>query len=466
MFVTDVQAYIEAHAMLPPGAKVIVTVSGGPDSMALLSVLAQLQSVYNLTLYVTHVNHQLRAGEAERDAQFVAQQARRLNLPLHQTRIDVKNLQRKTGLSPQHAARQLRYGFFRTLQQSLRATHIALGHTADDQAETLIMRLLRGSGPTGIAGIPAIRGPFIRPLLTSRRQTILAYLQSTQVPWIQDSSNSHRTYLRNRVRLDLLPVLQQYNPCLVERLHELSEMLRADNTVLEQQTDRWAASTLLRLTDRKMLVQCTPFSRTPLAIQRRLLRKAVGAMISSEQIMSFQHIEALRQLVLTGLTGQRLTLPRKVLAERHAATVLLWDTQGLPPTTLTLTLPIPGSLELPELHVRLTADVIDYQPDFSCVESHQAFVDFDRLGNSVAVRFRQPGDRFHPLGGPRSKKLQDFFVDNKIPRAERSYVPLVVSRQEIVWVVGYRLAEPFKVRPDTRHIVRLQCRVSAEGPQQ
>lgn len=182
--------------------------------------------------------------------------------------------------------------------------------------------------------------------------------------------------------------------------------------------------------------------------------------------MSFQHIEALRQLVLTGLTGQRLTLPRKVLAERHAATVLLWDTQGLPPTTLTLTLPIPGSLELPELHVRLTADVIDYQPDFSCVESHQAFVDFDRLGNSVAVRFRQPGDRFHPLGGPRSKKLQDFFVDNKIPRAERSYVPLVVSRQEIVWVVGYRLAEPFKVRPDTRHIVRLQCRVSAEGPQQ
>ena len=465
MFVTEVQAYIEAHAMFPPGAKVIVTVSGGPDSMALLSVLAQLQSVYNLTLYVAHVNHQLRKEEAERDAQFVAQQARRLNLPLHQTRIDVRSLQRKTGLSSQHAARQLRYGFFRTLQQSLRATHIALGHTADDQAETLIMRLLRGSGPTGIAGIPAIRGPFIRPLLTSRRQTILTYLQVTQVPWIQDSSNSHRTYLRNRIRLDLLPVLQQYNPCLVERLYELSELLRADNTVLEQQTDRWATSTLLRLTDRKMLVQCAPFSLIPLAIQRRLLRKAVGAIIPLEQTMSFQHIEALRQLVLTGFTGQRLMLPRKVLAERHAATVLLWDTQGLPPTTLTLTLPVPGSLELPGLHLRLTADLINYQPDFSCVESHQAFVDLDRIGNGVAVRFRQPGDRFHPLGGPRSKKLQDFFVDNKVPRAERSYVPLVVSRQEIVWVVGYRIAEPFKVRPDTRHIVHLQCRVSGAGPQ-
>jgi tRNA(Ile)-lysidine synthase len=437
--------------------------SRGKDSMALLSVLAQLQSVYNLRLYVAHVNHQLREGEAERDAQFVAQQARRLGLPVHQTCVDVKELQRKTGLSPQHAARQLRYGFFRTLQQSLGATHIALGHTADDQAETLIMRLLRGSGPTGIAGIPAVRGPFIRPLITSCRQTILTYLQAAQVPWVQDSSNSHRTYLRNRIRLDLLPVLQQYNPCLVERLYELTELLRADNTVLEQQTDMWVASTLARLTDKKILVQCASFGIAPLAIQRRLLRRAVGAIVPSEQIMSFQHIEALRQLVLTGDTGQRLTLPRKVLAERHAATVLLWDIQGLPSTMLALTLPVPGSLDLPELHLRLTADVIDYQPDFSCVESHQAFVDLDRIGNFVSVRFRQPGDRFHPLGVTRSKKLQDFFVDSKIPRAERSYVPLVVSRQEIVWVVGYRIAEPFKVCPDTRHIVRLRCQVSGEG---
>ena len=187
MLVAEVQACIEAHAMLSPGAKVVVAVSGGADSMALLFALFQLRSMYNMTLSVAHVNHQLRGEEAGQDALFVEQQAARLGLPFHQTCVDVKALQQSAGISVQQAARQLRYRFLYALHQALNVTRIALGHTADDQAETLLMRLVRGSGPAGFAGIPAVRLPFIRPLITVSRPTIYSYLQSKHCPWVEDS---------------------------------------------------------------------------------------------------------------------------------------------------------------------------------------------------------------------------------------------------------------------------------------
>src|SRR5215475_4046650 len=232
MFVAEVQACIEAHAMVPSGATVVVAVSGGADSMALLCALFQLRSVYNMTLIVAHVNHQLRGEEAEQEALFVEQQAARLRLPVHQARVDVKALQHSLGISVQQAARQLRYRFLHALHQTLKATRIALGHTADDQAETLLIRLVRGSGPAGFAGIPIVRLPFIRPLITVSRPTIYSYLQGEHCPWVEDSSNAHIEYLRNRVRLNLLPKLRKYNPQIVRRLNELADMVRADNQVL------------------------------------------------------------------------------------------------------------------------------------------------------------------------------------------------------------------------------------------
>src|SRR5262245_48766814 len=176
MLVAEVQACIEAHAMLPPGAKVVVAVSGGADSMALLFALFQLRSMYNMTLSVAHVNHQLRGEEAGQDALFVEQQAARLGLPFHQTCVDVKALQQSAGISVQQAARQLRYRFLYALHQALNVTRIALGHTADDQAETLLMRLVRGSGPASLAGIPSVRLPFIRPLITDSLRSIHYFL--------------------------------------------------------------------------------------------------------------------------------------------------------------------------------------------------------------------------------------------------------------------------------------------------
>jgi len=457
MLVAEVQVCIEAHAMLSQRTKVIVAVSGGADSMALLYALFQLRSVYNLTLVVAHVNHQLRGEEAERDALFVEQQAAQLGLSFYQTRVDVKTLQRSARMSLQHAARQMRYQFFQTLCQRLGATRVALGHTADDQAETFLMRVLRGSGPTGLAGIPAVRLPFIRPLIAVSRHTIHAYLQAKSLPWVEDSSNAHPVYLRNRIRLDLLPKLQRYNPQLVRRLNELADMLRADSQVLEQQVETWAVQTLGWQESNRAELQRGLFATAPIAIQRRLLRRLIETLSSAPEAVNFRHIEDLRQFILAASHGRRCALPGQILAEHHTGTVLLWNVCRTPTVPDALALPVPGEVAIGALAIRLIADIVE-KPHSLGATPQEAFLDLERIVPPLQVRFRQPGDRFYPLGAPGSKKLQDFFTDSRIPRAERPYVPLVVSAGEIVWVVGYRIADPCKLRPETRRVLRLQCR--------
>jgi tRNA(Ile)-lysidine synthase len=464
MLVADMRACIEAYAMLPLGAKVIVAVSGGADSMALLSALFRLRSIYDMTLIVAHVNHQLRGEEAEQDALFVEQQAARLGLPFYQTCVDVKSLQQRSRMSVQQAARQLRYRFLLALHQALNATRIALGHTADDQAETLLMRLVRGSGPAGFAGMPAVRLPFIRPLITVSRAAICAYLQSERYSWVEDSSNTHMLYFRNCVRLDLLPKLQQYNPQIVRRLNELADMLRADSQVLEQQVDEWALQTLAWQPRNGVEIDAKLFGLAPVAVQRRLLRRVIEALVALPAAVSFRHIERLRQFIVSENQGQQCSLPGEIDIERRAGRILLWSESRSRAIPSVLVLPVPGKVDISPLNIRLTADIVSKPCHLAQISPQWALLDLDRITCPLHVRFRQSGDRFYPLGAPGSKKLQDFFVDTRIPRGERPYVPLVVSNQEIVWVVGYRIAEPFKLRPETSRVLRLQCWTLRESP--
>lgn len=460
MLVAEVQRFIDAHELLHPGAKVIVSVSGGADSMALLSLLYRLASTYQLTLVVAHVNHQLRGGEAIRDARFVERYADRLGLPFHKTDVDVKALKRRAGLSPQHAARQLRHGALQSLSRSLVATHIALGHTADDQAETMLMRLLRGGGPAGLSGIPVKRMPFIRPLLQVYRHSILTYLRAADIPWVEDSSNTNRGYLRSRVRLDLMPTLRNYHPRIAQRLHDVADMLCADNDALEQQAGALAKQVLRwKVGNAMTAIRRVPFTAAPLALQRRLLRHAIDRLPLSGSAASFRDLEALLRFVVNrGKVGQRLTLAGQLMAEQHSNVVLLWQARALPPISSAVVLPTPGTLTLRGLGVTLTARTLALTQAWkSQVESCRAFVDVGVVPSPLSVRFPRPGDRFHPLGASGSQKLQDFFVNNKVPRAMRPYVPLVLRGTEILWVVGYRIADPFKVRPGTQRVLELAC---------
>lgn len=429
--------------------------------MALLTALYRLRHQYALTLIVAHVNHQLRGAEAERDDMFVERQANQLGLSFFRSRVDVKALQRSAGLSPQHAARHLRYAFFYALQQEVNAAHIALGHTADDQAETLLMRLLRGGGAGSLAGMPIKRPPYIRPLMTSSRDDVMQFLAAESIPWVVDRSNLQRKYLRNRLRSELLPVLKQVNPRIVVRLNELAGMIRADNAVLEEQVAHLAQEVLQWKFQGQAVLRLARYHTVPLALQRRLLRRLINALHPFPEIVSFRHIEALRQFVLTGSTGKRLTLPAAIVAEHHAHVVYIWH--NVAPPSEVYGLPVPGDVCIPELNLRVMGDIVASKPNVLTAEAHCAYLDADRVAGSLAVRFFRPGDRFYPLGAPGRKKLKDFFIAQKIPRAERPYVPLVVHGEDIVWVAGHRIDEAYKVRPETQRVIRLQCDVCPAG---
>ena len=416
------QAYLNAYLPVLPKAKVIVAVSGGPDSMALLGGLYQLRSLYNFSLIVAHVNHRLRGEEALRDQVFVGQQARRLGLPFYQTRVHVKAFQHASGLSPQHAARQLRYHFLFALQQMLGATYIALGHTADDTSETLLVRFLRGSSPASLAGIPAVRLPFIRPLIALSRQTILTYLQSEHIPWIEDSSNTNHAYIRNRVRLQLLPLLQQYNPQIRKRLHILAELLQTDDDVLMKHVAEWSKKTVHWEHTHRVMLQCDMLRSAPLAIQRRLLRQIINTLLPANKPASFQHIHSLLQLVREGHHGQRCTLPGGVLAERQQETIFVWNPQFLPSTRLVLTLPIPGEVTIVGLHMRLTADILYPTHPGHKRRRQRSLYQFQKHSPAFTDTFLQARRPLYAFGHAESKEITGLlYRQEDTPGRERLY---------------------------------------------
>ncbi|MDH3599832.1 MAG: tRNA lysidine(34) synthetase TilS, partial [Candidatus Tectomicrobia bacterium] len=413
--------------------------------MALLTALYRLRPVYAMRLHVAHVNHQLRHTEAIRDLRFVQQQAARLGLPFHALQVDISARQHAAGLSPQHAAREVRYDALYGLQQSLGAARIALGHMADDQAETVLMRLLRGTSPAGLAGIAPVRLPCIRPLMTVYRQTILAFLRAEGIPWVEDSSNSYRGYLRNQVRHDMLPLLRCSSPRIDVHCNELTEMLAAENAFFDEQVEALYGQVVAPQPGKRLLLHSRPYQAAPVALQRRLLRRVLDTILPAAVTASFQHIEQLRHCILHAAPGQRLTLPGKWMAERYRETVCLWAADRGSELAFSRVLSVPGTLDLPPLGLRIRTDFIPSAPQPIAQPGNFAYIDASRLTLPLIVRCRQPGDRFHPYGAPGQKKLKAFFIDKKVPRAERDRIPVVLSGSEIVWVVGYQIAEPFKV---------------------
>jgi tRNA(Ile)-lysidine synthase len=255
----------------------------------------------------------------------------------------------------------------------------------------------------------------------------------------------------------LLPKLQQYNPQIVRRLNELVDMLQADSQVLEQQVDEWALQTLAWQARSRVEIYCNFFGLAPVAIQRRLLRRVIETLATSPEAVGFRHIERLRRFIVSGNQERRCSVPGEIGIERRAETILLWNMSRTPVTPGIFTLPVPGKVDIVPFNIRLTADLMPKPCHLGQMSPQRVLLDLERIVCPLHVRFRQPGDRFYPLGSPGSKKLQDFFVDTRIPRGERPYVPLVVSNHEIVWIVGYRIAEPFKLRPETNCVLCLQC---------
>lgn len=454
---------VRRKRLIQPGDRVLVAVSGGADSVCLLTLLHEMREralVPGIELRMAHVNYGLRGDESEEDEVFVRELGSKLGVPVDCERVC---LMPKSGGTLQSRARDARYAFFERVLREQGMAVVATGHTADDQAETVLLWLMRGAGAGGLAGIPVKRGgDIIRPLLGVTRRQVLEYLAFRGVSYRSDSSNGTPRYRRNRIRREVLPALRSLNPGIVEVLARGADILAADVAVLDGiERERWRA-VAKDASPGLVVLDGDRLAAEPLGLQRRLIRRALAVVRQGPEGLTFRHVSDILERVLAGTHGAGLNLPGGLRVERHGARIVMADGRSrgedVPLAKLTAGMPlsVPGEVRIGHGGSRLLA-VEGWGPRAGFPGNRAEFVvDRDRFDGPLSVRNWRKGDWFCPLGmGGHRKKLQDFFVDRKVGRTMRSGIPLVVAPSGIVWVAGYRGDERFAAGPATAHPVTL-----------
>jgi len=449
-----VTATIKKYSMLSGKEKILIGLSGGPDSVCLLNVLNNLKNKFMLDLYTVYIDHGLRPEETPEETEFCKKLCAGLSIPFTTKVIDVKTYSKEQGLNKQEAARELRYRIFEETAYEIKAHKIALGHTADDQLETFFMRFFRGSGPTGLSGIPPVRGNIIRPLIEIERMEIEEFLHEQKINYITDSSNLKKDYLRNRIRLAFIPEIKKINPHIAQTVSRTMEILREEEKYFELIITKTLMKLICRKTDFRMELFLTPLEAMDKVILRRVLRRAVDAA-KGLRGMEFIHIEGIIDLIKQGRQGDRIYLPRGLRVIKNYSTLVI--TSEIPLRLGTFTLNVPGEVVLKESRAVIKASVVDKVESYGDGKTMAVF-DADKTGTVLTVRSREHGDFFYPIGFGKRKKLQDYFVDEKVPRDERDSIPIVVSGNDIVWVAGFRGDERFKVSDETKRFLKMEIK--------
>ena len=445
-----VRRTIRRHAMLAGGETVLVAVSGGADSVALVHLLRALAPELGLTLHILHVDHRLRADSAA-DAEFVRRLGGRLGIP-----VDVVAVEVAAGGSREEAARKARYAALEACAARIGAARIALGHTADDQAETVLMRILTGAGVRGLAGIPAVRGRVIRPLLNLHRADLVTELRRAGVSWREDPSNQDPKFLRNRVRHELLPLLAaSHDPGIVARLNTMAARARETVDALDGLASR-ELDRLARPGPDAMTVSRAALRELPPAVAVEVLRQAAARLGHRAPLRAWAHRRL--QRVLAAVPPRRPVRLGTVVIEVSGDRVRLGT--GSLPSLIARTLVVPGTVELPEVGETLVARLVDVRAEGRPAEPRgeasgemienlraaeyvapaghaRVAFDADRIGAVLTIRARRRGDRFTPWGGG-ERRLKTFLIDAKVPRWERRRLPIVEAHGAILWVGGLR----------------------------
>ncbi|MFC2012753.1 tRNA lysidine(34) synthetase TilS [Chloroflexota bacterium] len=461
---TRVLRFIRDNRLITGRQKVVVAVSGGADSACLLHLLYGFRKELDIELHVAHLNHQLRGADAEADACYVVGLAQRLDIPVTVERGEVRAYRVRHRLSLEEAAREVRYTFLTQVAGSVGADMVAVGHTADDHVETILMHLVRGTGTRGLLGLqpttclqPAGHGiTVIRPLLATSRRETADYCQQHQLEPRLDASNLSLSPLRNRIRRQLLPRLRGYNPQVDRALLRTARIAADEQAFLDGATAaRW--SEVVREYDDTLVLEKEGLLRLPVALQRSLLRMAMSKLLGNLKDIELRHIEEM-MAILSRPAGRRIKLPGGLTFSIEYGRYLL----GKEPAALSpfpvlegeISLPVPGETRLSGW--RIVADIVEQEAVEERDNSLIACFDMDKTGSELILRSRRRGDRFQPLGMSALKKLGEFMIDARIPQAWRDRIPIVGSPRHILWVVGWRIDDRAKVTGRTRRVLRLQ----------
>lgn len=466
---------IERHRMFAPGDKVLAGVSGGADSVALLDVLFALAPVWRIHIAVAHLNHGLRPEAASREAALVKALAKQLGLVCHTHTL--KPPGREGSLEEQ--LRLLRYGFFEQTAARFGYHKIATGHQADDNAEAVLLHLLRGGGIRGLGGIPPVRdGRIVRPLIDIRRADILAYLQRRNLEYLEDVSNSDPRFERNRIRHHLIPLLRRdYNPGIIAGLNRLARLCADENAWIDACIRPLAIGIVTVASTGEVDLDVHRLQDQPRPVQRRLIRAALEQWQGHLRRLTADHIEAVLDLLPRDKTGKGLDLPNNVRVQRYGTVVRFCRSTSRRGTIaapcpadyayrITSAERLPLCLRIPESGccLRFTSISVPAADQMPSSDRRMALFDLDRVAFPLTVRNLRPGDRLQPFGMPGTQKLKDLLINLKIPRERRRLIPLLVSAGAVVWVAGLRRGRQACLTPDTKRVLKVEVATDPTKP--
>jgi tRNA(Ile)-lysidine synthase len=440
--------------MLQSGEKVLVAVSGGVDSTVLMDILYGLAQEYGVDLAVAHLDHRLRGEESKEDACFVAQLAEQYGLSLISESIDVRAMATEKKVGIEEAARMVRMKFLRETADDIGAVRIAVGHTANDLAETMLFNLIRGAGTTGLAGIKPANPPFVRPLIDVTRAEIIAYAHEHGLSWREDRSNTDMSFTRNQIRHEIIPLLEVLNPNLIESLSRTAEIVREERDAFSELLEQPWKEVLSEKSEGMVRLDRAYLAMSPIGIRRALLRLGLKRVRGDLQGIGKVHIDALCNLIASARVHGELHLPR-TLARVQGGDLILTVPHATQAPIAPCEVPM-GKADFPSFGIALDLAIGPWEANIDSLKERSENVeisDADKVSFPLVLRMRLPGDRFSPLGLSGTKKLKDFLIDSRVPFYKRNLIPLLCDREGIMLVVGERLSNVVRVDENTRRVL-------------
>jgi len=467
--IEKIKKAIKKHNMIEMGDLVIVAVSGGPDSISLLKILEMISGEYRLKLITAHLNHGIRGETADREEQFVRQLSQDMGVEFESRKIHVPSLKKATGKSIEEIGREERYRFLADVAVKHGAQKIALGHHLHDQAETVIMNFLRGSGTEGLKGMLPVRdGMFVRPLLCVKRKEIFDFLEKQHVTYVMDPSNDSNIYLRNRIRHGLIPELKkQFNPNLEESLVNMAEIFRLEDSFMKSVTDKILNGWGIKLFDEKIIIKISDLKMQHPSIQNRIIKTILERFSPSSKGIGFDHIKVILRLIDSDKPGGRANLPFGINARREYDELCICrqtkddiDSHAMYAREKSggffYTVSIPDRVHIEELGMTVTFELIQTRQQVMLNEPNRAYMDYEEIILPLSIRPMRPGDRIQPLGMVGTKKIKSFFIDKKYPQGKRKKIPLLVDGESVIWIAGMRLSERVKITNKSRQILKVE----------
>ena len=428
----------------------MVGVSGGSDSLGLLQILTELAD-FRLKLIVAHLNHRMRGEESSRDAAHVRKFARELGLPFELREANVIEFKRNTNLSLEEAARELRYKFLRDVLNKYNGNKIATAHTLDDQAETVLMRFIRGSGLLGLSGIPPVNDNIIRPLIEVTKSDIEDYLRSKGIEWMEDSSNKEKVFLRNRIRNELIPQLITYNPNMKETLARTGYIVAVEEEYIRTEAGKHFDTLFYSLRDGELVGRLANYRPLSQAMKFGLLRLAIEKLKGDLKRISLNHVVSINELLDSEQASGELYLPGEIVAAKGHGVFLLTK-KDLFRRSFNYSVDSTGLHKFPDAEFEIQFERVNSLKS----DKYLACFDPKSIEFPITVRNFSKGDSFIPYGMNEFKKLKNYFIDEKIPRFLRYQIPIFLCRDEIMWIGGMRVDERFKVRDKRKKVLTIR----------